>query len=129
MTDEIVDTYVFIVSEFRKELFKLARKKHFIELGASANNCLTALRSLEIETGCSFAMGKHLIESIVLCAANGLRFSAMSNGDTDGLVATNLILQGIGLFPLCSLDVQSSSLHSEGIGIIINDLPQIIPEH
>jgi hypothetical protein len=128
MTEDIVSSYVFIISEFRKDIFKLARKKHFTELEAAAKNCLTALRTLERETACSFAMGKHLVESIVLCTTNGIRFRAMSNGDTDGIVATNIILQGIGLFPLCDLDVQSASLHRDGIGIIINDLPQIIPQ-
>jgi len=126
MTKEVVATYFLLISDFKGLVLKLARKKEFKKLEERARASLHSLRALEDATNCSFAMGKHLVESVVLSAENGSRYNIMSDGETDNIVAANLILQGVAFFPLCELDVKAADLHEEGIGIIINDLPVII---
>lgn len=99
-------------------------------LEATVRSCalgLEELRLVEREAGLSFAMSRHLLESLGYAALHGLEHNRASDGETAGLVAAMVGLQRLGLVTLdpVGIDQQANAFHQQGLGVITNEMPVI----
>jgi hypothetical protein len=102
-----------------------ARGGRFEAAVAVARAILGEIDALERKAGAHLAMSRHIVESIGLAALNAPRWAAMSGGATAPLSAGLIALQclGVGLAP--TIDAMAQSFHALGLGIVVNDVPEI----
>jgi len=71
-------------------------------------------------------MLRHVIESIGLGALHAIHYSAMSLGETRDLSQEFMSTQILGLNELIiTFDCLANEVHQLGIGVLVNDLPDI----
>lgn len=78
---------------------------------------------------CHFAMTKHFLESLGFAAVNAIGYAARSEGETAKLSATLIRVQAVGLRDALALDRQAQEIHRLGVGILVNDMPEIPFKH
>lgn len=129
LSESEMSYYFALMATYKKDIMKLSRQHKFVEIENLSKRCLAQLYEFEVSSNNSFAMGKHVVESIQLSASNAIKYQMASNGKTDQLASANILLQAIGVNVFAELDVLSSPIHEAGVGILINDLPKILTNH
>lgn len=88
---------------------------------------LNEIHHLEETNGIHFAMTRHMLESLGFGALHGIYYQCQSNGETyrlaNDFAKTQLLAIKIG--NSIDLDKRANIFHQEGIGILVNDLPDI----
>lgn len=113
------------LKDYRGAAQQAMSKRDFEQVAALSVTLLDRIDQLETRSDSHFAMTKHLVESVGFAAVNGVRYHAASHGEVDDLVARFLRVQALGLTGAVSMDQEAQRLHERGIGILVNDLPEI----
>lgn len=113
-----LDTYRSAVSE-------ALGRRDFERIGHLTAELLGRLEGLEAMADAHFAMTRHVAESVGYAALHALDYREDSAGATDDLAARFIRLQAFGLTGTVDIDRRAQALHRQGIGIIVNDLPDI----
>lgn len=124
-SDSEVETVKGWLSDFRKGLGDHLDRADFTALAGEAHDLLERLEATERRTGSHFAMSKHVVESLGLAALNAADYAARTQGETLRLSRTFIRLQSLALLTAVSLDRRAQELHRQGIGILVNDIPDI----
>ena len=72
------------------------------------------------------AMLGHLIESAIKIAHNGAKYNLLTKGESEGLSFSLLRLHFFAIRHALVIDRMANKFHKQGIGIIVNDLPEIV---
>ncbi len=110
---------------YRRALAKGLDANDFAGLAQTTHTLLSRLENVETESKTHWAMTKHMIESLGMGAMNAARYSAQSGGETQRFSRAFIRLQGLGLMGSVALDRKAQNLHARGIGILVNDIPDI----
>lgn len=113
------------LAAYRKELGAALDGDDFEGLARSTHDLLGRLERTEREHRTHWAMTKHLIESLGMAAMNAGDYADASNGETRRLSRAFIRLQSMGLLGSVALDRKAQDLHRQGIGILVNDIPDI----
>lgn len=106
----------------RRDAARRAVAGDFAGVRDAAAVALRGVRAVEDGEGAHFAMAAHLVESLGFCADNARRRGA---GPAD-VVARDLVLaQALGLALAAPVDRLAQPLHRRGVGIVVNDVPDI----
>jgi len=92
-----------------------------------ARSALWAIDDLEGEHEVHLAMTRHVVESAAYAALHAIDYAEASNGDTVSL-STDLVAIQLDALPWRlheALDQRATTIHREGAGILVNDLPHI----
>lgn len=92
----------------------------------TTNKFLKTLLQIEATNQIHLAMLKHLTESLVFTLQNGIGYADQSQAKTIKLTSQMTFLNRIAIKNALFLDKKANKFHREGIGIIVNDLPQIL---
>ena len=114
-----------LVNNYIDEIKKKSLSKEFLSIAESSRLLIKKIKQLQISTNAHFPMCLHLIESIGLAAKNAALWSKKSQTKTDLFYQTFIGTQIIGLRLFMPLDKDAHIFHSQGIGILINDIPDI----
>lgn len=112
-------------SDYRKTLSRALERNDFEAIAEASYDLLGRLEEAETRTQVHWAMSKHLIESLGLAAMNASGYAARSEGETLRLSRNFLKVQSLGLLGSVSVDRKAQGLHQLGIGIVVNDVPEI----
>jgi hypothetical protein len=110
---------------YRKTLGEALGRNDFIAIAQTSHDLLGRLEEAEKEQQVHWAMTKHLVESLGLAALNALDYAERSGGDTLRLSRTFIRFQALGLLGATSVDRKAQGFHRQGIGILVNDIPEI----
>jgi hypothetical protein len=80
---------------------------------------------LQTSHGLPLPMTRHVLESVGYGAVHALELQDRSAGATDGLYASFLGLQAMGLQPGLDFDRAALPVQADGVGFLVNDLPPI----
>ncbi len=114
-----------LLDGLRAQVAHLARAGEFAAIDAAALATYRALRAREAAWGCHWAMSIHVVEQIGFAARNALAYRAATDGATDDL--TRHFVRGLrwGLRTAAGLDRDAQRAHAVGVGVLVNDLPEI----
>ena len=90
-----------------------------------ARDAIRFVERTEQEAGAHFAMTRHVLESLGLCALNGAAYQRASGGETRALTSTVLSAHLFVLRATVLIDRLAQRRHAQGIGAIVNDVPPI----
>lgn len=99
--------------------------RDFQRIGQLTAGLLSQLEGLETTADAHFAMTRHMVESVGYAALHALDYRVASSGETDDLAARFIKLQAFGLTGTVAIDRKAQDLHRRGIGILVNDVPDI----
>lgn len=99
--------------------------RDFETIGRLTYDLLDRVEALEKTADAHFAMTRHVVESVGYAAQHSLAYREASKGQTDDLAARFIRLQAFGLTGTIAIDRRAQALHKRGLGIIVNDLPDI----
>ena len=118
-----------ISSEVNKRIcvyIKLLKKKpNLNQVTTESEKLYNWLKHREGENQVYFAMSLHLLESVLLIAKNGTEYCEASDGKTMRLTWQLIKLHLFALRFSLIIDKKANLFHQEGIGIVVNDLPNI----
>lgn len=118
------------VRRFRRAVVFAAAFKNFTRVAKLCSDLLHELTRIEHAEHAHLAMTSHLVESIGLAAANAVDYSTDSEGQTDGLARDLVLVQCVALSAAVPIDRMAQAQHALGIGILVNDVPEIaFPRH
>lgn len=115
-----------MVSQYRKQISKLISNGKLSNTTSIIDNLLKEITNNEKVLHVHFSMTKHIIESMLLIAGNGLKYAKQSDGKTQTLTSWLLRVHLLTLFIAPRFDFKAQTLHNNNIGILVNDLPVII---
>ncbi len=75
--------------------------------------------------GLPLPMSRHVVESLGFAAVHALDLGRQSRGATNGLYASFLGFQAMGIQAGIDLDQAALPVHADGVPILVNDLPHI----
>lgn len=110
---------------FRNEIIDKIRKANFLEIAQQCYFGLRRIKDIESTENCHLALTSHLFESIGFGALHSYAYSRQTNGKTAKLSKCFLFLQILPLTGCFSWDLKAQEIHQMGVGIIVNDVPQI----
>ncbi len=110
---------------YRKTLGEALGRNDFAAIAQASHDLLGRLEDAEQGQQVHWAMTKHLVESLGLAAMNALDYAERSGGDTLRLSRTFIRFQALGLLGATSVDRKAQGFHRQGIGIVVNDIPEI----
>lgn len=110
---------------FQSRVFSAAARKDFLQIQMAAIEALTGLRQLEARYACNLALSVHFVESIGLAGRNADNLGRSFAGRSDNFYRAFIIAQNAGVKMFSLIDLKAQRFHSQGIGIIVNDLPAI----
>jgi hypothetical protein len=114
-----------ILSEFRKAFVRTTLNKDFRGAARCSHETLKVVIGVERQEGCHLAMVRHILESFGFSALHAIGYSRQSQGATESLSKTFLLVQAL-LFAKCIwFDLEAQKSHQLGVGILVNDLPAI----
>jgi len=87
---------------------------------------LQFIKNKEQKLEIHLAMLCHLLESVIVISKNGKKYSQQSNCKTDKLTKGLLKLHFFAIRHCLVIDRRANEFHQMGIGIIVNDLPEIL---
>ena len=114
-----------ILDAFQNQVFTAASRKNFVQVQMTAIEALASLRQLETRYSCNLSLSVHLVESIGLAGRNADNLSHSFAGRPDNFYRAFIIAQNAGVKMFSLIDLKAQRFHSQGIGIIVNDLPAI----
>ncbi len=124
MTAEVIEEIRSLIKLYAREVSRLRELTDINDLTFDFYKKIT-----DFESGkrVHLAMLKHLVESIWYISKNGITYAEQSQGRTTKLSRQLLKLHFIGLSSTLFLDKAANRHHRNGVGIIVNDLPEIKP--
>ena len=116
--------------EFSKKVIQsfsdYRKSTRYAELRTHCIDTLDAIEQHESAFNVRLQMLKHVIESIGYGALNAQGYGRTSEGDTNRLAMSFLNFQILGLNKVVVMfDEMANKLHTQGVGILVNDLPTI----
>lgn len=107
-------------------LSSTSRSKDLQLISKSSSEFLEMVREEEKQENVHFAMLVHMIESVISIADNGIEYNKISEGKTKSLTLDLVRLHFFSLRFAPLIDRMANPFHQEGIGIIVNDMPDIL---
>ena len=102
-------------------------KSNLMSIALASFIALNEIKQLEETNNDHFSMTKHLLESLGFGSLHAIYYQCQSNGETHRLASdfakSQLLAVRIG--GSIGLDRKANIYHQEGIGILVNDLPEI----
>ena len=115
-----------ILKDFKKKLDKNQYTiTYLMSIHQSALAAYYQLTAIEQKYAVHFAMAKHIIESLVLIARNGIVWSNKSIGDTLKLSCDMIYFHKAAVVNSLIIDRLANPFHVKNVGIIVHDLPSI----
>ncbi|MCO5172313.1 MAG: hypothetical protein M9894_38940 [Planctomycetes bacterium] len=124
-TDAQLDAVEARLKAFRRDTGRALDAGRFDEVARLGAALLRELEESEAAWGCSLAMSKHVVEQIGYAGLNALTWRAESDGKTDGLARSFIKGLRLALDSSVGVDRQAQASHALGVGIIVNDVPEI----
>lgn len=114
----------------RLKAFRAAVKRaddagRFDEVARLSAELLREVEATEARDGCSWAMTRHVVEQVGYAALNALTWRARSGGATDDLARRVVWGLRLGTGACVGLDRRAQACHALGVGVLVNDLPEI----
>ena len=96
-----------------------------LEVGDFGKKLYDNILNIESTSSVNFPMCKHMIESVVFIARNGIDYAKQSNNETLNLSQDLVKIHKMALQMSMFVDSNANKFHQNNIGIILNDLPHI----
>ena len=125
MSDETLKTVRIKVRDFQKKAFRYLSKSEFYKVAAATHELVVALRQLEKQHNAHLAMMIHMLDSVGYTALHAAGYQQKTSGATDNLARQFLTIQIFPLQECLPTDHKAQALHAMGIGVIVNDVPDI----
>lgn len=113
------------VAFYGEVIRQAAADRDFRLVCQACEGIVAVLDRLQTAEGLPMPMTRHVVESIGYGAAHAVAYGRVSQGATDGLYAQFLGFQAQGIGAGIALDRDAASLHADGVGFLLNDLPPI----
>lgn len=125
LTDEQAAVLERRLAAYRGEVRDSLDANRFDRAARASRVLLAELDGHEAAWGCHLAMTRHIVEQVGFASLNALTWRAESGGKTDGLARG--FLRGLrwGLSSAIGIDRRAQACHARGVGIIVNDVPEI----
>jgi hypothetical protein len=121
LSDELKEELRELMSSFHR-----LKKDDFQGIADASYNGLLTVHELETQYRVHLPMMRHVIESIGFGALHAIQYSAVSDGETIGVSRELVSTQILGLGELIIvLECMANKVHQKGVGVLINDLPNI----
>jgi len=91
----------------------------------AAHAFLEEIKAIEARVESHFCMTRHFVESLGIASANATDYSARTGGEINAFVRFFLDTQIFGLRFVEYFDRRAQPFHAEGVGIVLNDIPDI----
>lgn len=124
-TAEQLDAVEARLKTFRRDTGRALDAGRFDEAARISAALLRELEASEAAWSCSLAMTRHVVEQVGYAALNALAWRAESRGETDGLARSFVKGLRLALDSSVEIDRKAQEAHARGVGIIINDVPEI----
>ena len=102
-------------------------KQNLMSVAQASFDALNKIHQLEDDNQVYFPMTKHFLESLGFGSLHAIYYQCQSDGETFTLARdfAKLQLLAIKYGKSISLDKRANVLHQQGVGILVNDLPDI----
>ena len=102
-------------------------KQNLMSVAQASFVALNEIHQLEEDNQVYFPMTRHLLESLGFGSLHGIYYQCQSEGETFKLASdfSKLQLLAIKFGKSINLDKRANALHQQGVGILVNDLPDI----
>jgi hypothetical protein len=113
------------VKAYRQALQKALSQNDFWSASVLTYTLIQSIENQEIAERCHYAMYKHIAESVGLATLHAADHSEASHGASNQLAMALIAVQAQSLTWVERIDRQAQMLHRNGVGIIVNDVPDI----
>lgn len=110
------------VKTWRKDFSKADHLKEFVSLGMKEYRYI---EQLEEEQSINFIMSKHMLESVIFIAHNGVLYAEQSDGESLEITSKLIQLHRFAVKNAWYFDIKANKFHQQNVGILVNDLPTI----
>ncbi len=115
-----------MINEYSRSLkIKIWDQVQLEQVFETSLSFIKQIRAYEKDHKIHLSMLIHLVESLALIAKNGTGYAAMSDNKTIRLSSDLIQVHLMGIKRSMLIDARANIFHQEGIGIIVNDLPEI----
>lgn len=125
MSDETLKAVRIKVREYQKKAFRYVSKSEFYKVAEATHELVVSLRQLEKQHNAHLAMMVHMLDSVGYTALHAAGYQQKTSGATDNLARQFLTIQIFPLQECLPTDHKAQALHAKGIGVIVNDVPDI----
>ncbi|PKL49559.1 MAG: hypothetical protein CVV42_06140 [Candidatus Riflebacteria bacterium HGW-Riflebacteria-2] len=126
MSDEALKAVRLKVREFQQKAFRHVSKSEFYKVAEATHELVVSLRQLEKQHNAHLAMMVHMLDSVGYTALHAAGYQQKTCGATDNLARQFLTIQIFPLQECLPTDRMAQALHARGIGVIVNDVPDIL---
>ncbi len=113
------------VKDFQKKVFSFLKRNEFSQVASATHELALYLRKIEQKHNAHLAMLVHMVDSLGYTALHAADYQKQTQGKTDNLARQFLTIQTFPLQECLPTDQKAQSLHTRGIGVIVNDVPDI----
>jgi len=125
MSDETLKAARIKVRDYQKTAFRHVSKNEFYKVAEATHELVIYLRQLEKQHNAHLAMLVHMLDSVGYTALHAAGYQQNTSGATDNLARQFLTIQIFPLQECLPTDHKAQALHARGIGVIVNDVPDI----
>ena len=122
---ELISGLKMEMENFKNKIIAYNDNNNFIEIEKASRKFLLEIKILEEETGSNFCMTKHVVESLGITAKQANIFSTNNKFNNFYNKFVNVQVGALSDFPI-NLDRDAHLSHNLGVGIICNDVPEIL---
>jgi hypothetical protein len=119
------DLYHLLMPQIKNCLVELKKCISLSEIIKTSERLYKLVIESQKEYQVHLAMTLHLLESTLLIAYNGIKYSEQSHGKTETLTLQLIRSHLFALRFAVRFDKKANVFHREGVGIVVNDLPNI----
>ncbi|MBF0548487.1 MAG: hypothetical protein HQM08_28890 [Candidatus Riflebacteria bacterium] len=113
------------IFDFQTSMFTMILSKDFQNISLLASQFLKKIKAFEEVNSCNLTMVRHLVESVGYIALHSIDYDKQSKGATRRLSQSFLLVHLVSLRYAPDIDFQAQPFHKLGIGIVLNEIPQI----
>lgn len=113
------------VRDYQKKAFHHVSKNEFYKVAEATHELVVYLRQLEKQHNAHLAMMIHMLDSVGYTSLHAADYQRDTHSATDNLARQFLTIQIFPLQECLPTDHKAQALHAKGIGVIVNDVPDI----
>ena len=124
-TPEVLEKVKDVVSKYKRTFNEHLNHRDYEGIAHASKKTLGEVRAIEKKGKCHFAMLAHMIESVGFTALHFADYAKKSDNKTANLSSIYLRFHALGIDQAIPLDLEAQKAHKLGVGIIVNDVPNI----
>lgn len=125
MSSQTISDARILVRDYQKAAMRKLKKNDFYQVAVLTHDLVTSIKNLERQHNAHLAMTVHMLDSIGYTALHAADYQKQTHGDTDNLCRQFLTIQIFPMQECLPTDHKAQAIHALGVGVIVNDVPEI----